>query len=210
MIIYILRHGETNLNKQGVMQGWLDEPLNENGRFLAEETGRNLKPVHFDGCFSSPLKRAKETAELLLRESGNAIPVEIDERIKEISFGLREGSRFQKEEGELFFRDPVSFGKLPEGESVLDVCRRTQDFLKELIARDDGGTYLVSTHGCAMRAMLNWLYEDPSDFWQGHTPYNCAINILEAVNGEVRFLQEESIFYDKKYAVDRYHLVREK
>lgn len=204
MILYILRHGETELNKQGVMQGWLDEPLNDNGRFLAEETGRAFKEIRFDACYSSPLKRAKETAEIILKESGNVIPIQEDDRIKEILFGSREGTRFSREEGELFFRDSFSFGRLPEGESVEDVCRRTQSFLKELIAEDNDKTCLISTHGCAMRAMLNQIYEHPEDFWQGHVPFNCAVNILEASEGKVRFLQEESIFYDSKYALNRY------
>ena len=96
----------------------------------------------------------------------------------------------------MFFGDTFSFGRFPGGESAEEVCRRTQSFLKELLARSDDQTYLISTHGCAVRAMLNRLYEDPSDFWQGHVPKNCAINILEAVDGNVKFLQEERIYYE--------------
>ncbi len=204
MILYIIRHGETDFNKRGVMQGWMDEPLNESGRFLAAETGKALKDVPFDECFCSPLQRARETAEALLRESRHKFPIAFDERIKEINFGTREGTKLTRDEAELFFTDPVSFGAVPEGESVLDVCRRTQDFLKELIARDDDKTYLISTHGCAMRAMLNWLYENPADYWQGHVPYNCAVNILEAKNGTAKFLCDERTYYDPTYVVDRY------
>ena len=63
MKIYILRHGETTLNSKGVMQGWLDEPLNENGRKLAALSGQAMKGVHFDECISSPFIRATETAD---------------------------------------------------------------------------------------------------------------------------------------------------
>ena len=64
MTIYVLRHGETALNAKGVMQGWLNEPLNENGRALAALTGRAMaaRGIRFDFCVSSPLARAKETA----------------------------------------------------------------------------------------------------------------------------------------------------
>ena len=67
MLIYIIRHGETALNVRRVKQGWLDEPLNESGRHLAVLTGQALKGVRFDECVSSPLVRARETAEILLR-----------------------------------------------------------------------------------------------------------------------------------------------
>ena len=93
MFIYIIRHGETDLNSKGVMQGWVDEPLNESGRLLAEITGREMRTqgIRFDGCYSSPLIRAKETAEIVLRESGNPVDILCDDRIREISFGRFEG-----------------------------------------------------------------------------------------------------------------------
>ena len=59
MKIYIIRHGETDMNARAVMQGWMDEPLNTSGRDLAVITGRAMRGIHFDGCFSSPLIRAK-------------------------------------------------------------------------------------------------------------------------------------------------------
>ena len=82
MKFYILRHGETALNTKGVMQGWLDEPLNENGRKLAALSGQAMKGIRFDRCISSPFVRATETAEILLRESGNAANIMIDDRIR--------------------------------------------------------------------------------------------------------------------------------
>lgn len=206
MKIYIIRHGETALNAKGVMQGWLDEPLNENGRALAQVTGREMRGIRFDGCISSPLLRARETVEIILQESGNDIPVETDERIKEINFGEMEGesARQMGEAGKLFLTDPFRYPGFPGGEKIPDVCRRTQDFLKELIARDDGKTYLIGIHGCALRAMLNFLYDDPSDFWHGHVPYNCAVNIIETKDGRPRLIAEDRIYYDPSLIVDRY------
>ena len=83
----------------------------------------------------------------------------------------------------MFFTEPFHFTGCPNGESIAEVCERTQSFLKELIKRDDDKTYLVTTHGFALRGMLNYLYEDPSDYWHGHVPYNCAVNIIEANHG---------------------------
>ena len=87
MQIYIIRHGETALNAKGLLQGITDEPLNRNGISLAAETGRNLRGITFDACISSPLTRARQTAEILLRESGNeGVPIEFDDRIMERDF----------------------------------------------------------------------------------------------------------------------------
>ena len=167
-----------------------------------------MKGIRFDGCFSSPLIRAKETVEIVLRESGNDVPVVLDDRIREISFGDRENTKLSEmgEEGVRFMQDPFQMERFPNGESVRDVCERTQAFLKELAAQDDGKTYLIGTHGCAVRAMLNFLYEDPSRFWQDHVPYNCSVNILEAKGGVLRFIEKDKIYYDPELVVDRYRM----
>ena len=204
MLIYIIRHGETDLNVKGIMQGRLDEPLNENGRLLASITGKSLRDIRFDSCISSPLKRAAETARIILRESDNSVPVLYDKRLEELSFGKYEGKKLTKEEAAVFFSNPFQFGKFPGGESVYDVCKRTQEFLKELISKDDNKTYLVSTHGCALRAMLNWLYRNPDDYWHGNVPYNCVVNILKSQNGVSELIADDIILYDRKYCVDRY------
>ena len=204
MKIYIIRHGETALNVRGVLQGQLDEPLNENGRRLAELTGRGMRGIRFDACVSSPLSRAVETAELVLNESGNDIPIRIDDRLIEMDFGDMDAKKISGmgEESLSFFLEPFAFPGFPNGESIPELCRRTQPFLRELIALDDGKTYLISTHGCAMRAMVNDLMDDPSDFWLGHAPYNCSLTIVEADGGVARITEIDRVFYDPKLIVD--------
>ena len=212
MLIYIVRHGETRSNEEGYLQGWTDDPLNENGVALAEITGKGMQGIKFDACISSPLTRAKQTAEIILKESGNdTVSVRIEERIKEVRMGDWERKKFRPGEREIdaeqvraFFTDAFHFSGFPGGETIPQVCARTQAFLKELTARDDGKTYLVTTHGFALRAMLNYLYDDPDDFWHGHVPYNCAVNIIEVKNGAVKLIADDRIYYDLKDAVDRY------
>ncbi len=89
MKIYIVRHGETCWNVQRRLQGASDTELNEKGTALAEITGKALKEVPFSCCFTSPLKKARDTAKLVLGE--RAIPIYDAERIREISFGVWEG-----------------------------------------------------------------------------------------------------------------------
>ena len=115
MLVYIVRHGETRSNEEGYFQGWTDDPLNAKGITLAELTGRGMRGITFDACFSSPLLRARQTAEIILRESGNdSLPIKIDERIKEANAGewerkkLRPGERdavIDEQQLKLFFTD---------------------------------------------------------------------------------------------------------
>ena len=93
MRIYIVRHGETDANKKGYAQGWTDDPLNNNGEILARNTGQGMKDIRFDCCISSPLIRARKTAEIILGESDNSVPVSLDDRIIEMNFGRFEGTR---------------------------------------------------------------------------------------------------------------------
>lgn len=212
MEIYIIRHGETNANKEGRLQGWINEPLNDLGIKLAIETGKALQGIKFDAAFSSPLIRAKRTAELVLTNSGNTdTKIVFDNRLKEIHMGIWEGKYVKGDKAEIpiekvkqFLENPFQSGTLPEGENALEVCARTQAFMHELINKDDFNRVLISTHGFAMRALLNPLYANSEDFWQGHIPYNCAVNIIEANNGNCSFLGPERIYYDKEETQDRY------
>ena len=209
MKLYIVRHGETEMNTKGALQGWSNGPLNKNGRDLAVITGRAMKGIVFDECITSPLIRSKETVEIILRESGNSsVPVFTDDRIREIGFGDLEDS-LVADLGDLglrFLKDPFRVERFPKGECVKDVCERTQSFLRELIARDDGKTYLIGSHGCAVRAMFNFLYEDPSNFWQGSVPLNCSVNILTAEHGEIVSFEHDKIYYDASLIEDHYKM----
>jgi len=210
MQIYIVRHGETRSNVEGRLQGWADDVLNEMGIKLAEETGKAMRGMRFDAVFSYPLSRAYHTAEIILRESGNRVPIEIDERVKEINVGSFEGKKFRSGECEVdpvqvraFFTDPLPMPAFPNGESVRDVMARSRAFLEEIAARDYE-TVLVTTHGCALRCMLNFLYENKGDFWHGHVPYNCCVNVVEAKDGELKLVKDDIILYDPDLCVNRY------
>ena len=209
MLIYIIRHGETDMNKQAVLQGVTDIQLNQSGRDLAAITGRTMKDegIRFDACISSPLSRAYETAEIVLRESGNDIPIETDERIMEMNCGeceLHKLSELGEEAVRLFTYDPFNFPKFPGGEDFHELLVRVQGFLNELMARDDDRTYLIATHGCALRGMLNMFYDDPSNFWHDHVPYNCCVNIIEAHGGKGKLIADDKVYYPEEMIVDRY------
>ncbi len=193
MKIYIIRHGQTQYNLLGRLQGRLDIPLNENGRALAHVAGQSLKDVHFDAVISSPLRRALETAQIVLSENASTnCEIEIEPAIQEIDFGAWEGwickgdsCEVPKDEFGLFMTDTFHYIPPQGGETAQEICERTGAFLKRLMAREDlqDANVLVSTHGCATRAMLHSVYKDPEDFWHGKVPPNCSVNVVEVSNG---------------------------
>lgn len=161
MLIYIVRHGLTEWNKLKKLQGAADVPLAKEGILLAKKTGEALQGVKFDICFTSPLSRAKQTAECVLGERD--IPIIPDKRIQEINFGVLEGNQVRDAEGnyidpqiETFFRDPVKFKRPENGEDIFDVIARTKEFWDEKISDPDlaDKTILIASHGCAVRALL--------------------------------------------------------
>ncbi len=218
MLIYVIRHGETNLNAQGRLQGRYDEPLNQNGIRLAKITGEALKAVPFDYLFTSPLKRARKTGELVIAPSAKLFhkrPKKIlTDDFMEIAFGKWEGMRCRKADYEIpvpfeefnrFFTDPFHFAS-DGGETIEQVIARTDAALQRLIAdpRYQDKTILIATHGCAMRAMLNRYYEDRTDFWQKRTPYNCAVSVIRVEKGRQQLILSDGVFYDPSMVVDHY------
>jgi probable phosphoglycerate mutase len=203
MTLYIIRHGETELNKQKRLQGQTDIPLNDYGRHLAKVTGQALADVRFDRVISSPLSRAMETARLVT--GGREVVLTTDPRLQEISFGVYEGYCYGKEgynvpdEGFInFFRTPEVFQAPPKGESIRDVLARTGAFWQELknTPEYEGETILISTHGCTLKALLaNIKQTDIKDFWGGGVHENCAVTKVQVTDGKAEVLEEGRIYY---------------
>lgn len=221
MKLYIIRHGQTEWNKSGRLQGQTDIALNENGRELAAKVGHGLKEVPFDRVISSPLSRSIETAELVIRENvgraGEKI-ISTDERIKEISFGEYEGysipstSMFtgdpkfaiSDDEFHYFFDAPEKYQPPKGGESIPHLIERTGEFLEKLAKEADEQTkkgekeelILISTHGAAARALLaNIKHTELKDFWYPGVPKNCSVSIVELENGIWKIVEQDVIYY---------------
>ena len=203
MKLYIVRHGETVWNRHHKVQGAADIPLAENGVLLAEKTGEALKDVSFDLCITSPLVRARKTAELILEKQKDKVPVRVDARIQEIDFGALEGvicmndaREFLNPQIEKFFKDPWNFERPAHGENIADILKRTGEFWKELIHDPElqDKTILIASHGCAVRALLHNVYKDPKDFWHGCVPPNCSVNVVEVTDGQAVLLEDDKVY----------------
>lgn len=210
MRLYLIRHGETDWNTQKRLQGSADIPLNRNGRELAKLTAEGIKDIGFDLIYTSPLIRAKETAEIICGERN--IPILVDDRLQEIYFGGYEGCRFDRNDIEnmdpgvlAFFDEPAHYVPIGGGESLEALCERTTEFLHEVMANQDykDKTILISGHGTVVKGLLSsFTITDLKDFWKGGFHKNCAITIIDVQDGEPHLVQENVIYYDPAKAAD--------
>ena len=205
MKLYVMRHGETTWNTEWRLQGSSDIPLNENGKEMARDTGKGLLDIPFDLCFTSPLSRARETAELVLQ--GRNVPIIADERLREISFGEWEGNSTKGPDSPIprdmlncFFNKPEDYVPPKGAEPLVSLCLRTKNFLEEIIANPEyqDKTILITSHGCAARGVMQKVYgnEGLANFWNGCTPPNCSLCIVDVTNGMITLEAEDALYYE--------------
>ena len=216
MDIYLARHGTTEWNSLHLIQGRTDILLDDNGTAMAAQSGEYFKShdIVFDRVFSSPLKRAYETARLLAGDSASVIT---DNRLTELCFGSFEGrnvSEMQADAGcpfRFFKSDPFRYNQevlpLAATESLDDLLARTADFINEVIVplpgSDNIKNVLICGHGALNRALImNFKgIRDLHEFWGTGLQPNCGINKISCTynaSGEVIYdVQDESlVLYD--------------
>ena len=138
-MIYIVRHGETNWNAEGRYQGRIDIELNKNGINQARQISEKLKDIEFDKVFSSPLKRALQTA--IIISSGNII---VDDRLIERSNGDLEGKLKSECNINIDFNNPNE-NRL-NIENIIDFRKRIKDFFDDITENYPDENILVVTH----------------------------------------------------------------
>ena len=191
MKIYLVRHGETDWNQAGLLQGQTDIALNAQGLEQAREAAERLKEVPFELAFCSPLIRAKRTAETIIGD--RKITLTTDERLRELNFGPWEGVdiRTIKDAASQPFTNPGSYIP-PEGaESFAQLYKRSGEFVDQVLLPLEGTyeTVLVVAHGGVNRSILNPVLNIPvDDFWRMHMG-NCATAILDCTDGKLSMLE---------------------
>ncbi|MBO4422321.1 MAG: histidine phosphatase family protein [Clostridia bacterium] len=157
-MLYIIRHGKTDWNELRLLQGQTDIPLNDAGRAMAKEAALKYADVHFDICYCSPLRRALETANILLE--GRDVPVVTDERLLEMSFGIYEGMPGGFDDPSLpvhrLFTDPCASARAEGGESFEELFCRTAEFLREVVEPEleRGRDVLIVGHGASNTSIV--------------------------------------------------------
>lgn len=185
-MIYIIRHGQTELNRRQVLQGQSDACLNETGIAQAQQMAEALAGVVFCRVFSSPLRRAVQTARIV---APNVEP-EMDERLIEMDYGPYEGTNLTALPPEVrtFFSDFVH-NPAPAGmEPLSSVKRRAGSFLEDVKRLE--GNILISTHAIAMKGILEQLTPDSNgSYWSTYIG-NCAVYVTECIDGNLSVPRE--------------------
>ncbi len=143
MDLFLVRHGETNANANGIIQGWLETDLNQQGKLQAQNSAEQFNE-DIDAIYSSDLKRAKQTADIF-RKKYSSLPYFEDNRLRERSFGDAEGHHRDMHDWEVFWasRDTVS---IPNAETLNEFSQRVQAFI-DMLKESGFSKVLIVTHG---------------------------------------------------------------
>ena len=159
MILYIVRHGETEKNKYGLVQGQTECELSDKGKEEAKELIPLVNNLAIDVVISSPLKRAYDTAKII---TDNKYPINTDDRLIERDWGLCEGACIDDV-------DTVKCWNVYENtddnsiEKVQDLLARISEFIEDIKERYPDKKVLVVTHSAVMRALHYSLHPIPED-----------------------------------------------
>lgn len=181
--IILLRHGRTEANASGLLQGRMDPPLDEFGIAQAERVSKMLSGSSMGEIrrvVSSPLLRARQTA------AGLGLPVEIDERFVEVDYGEFDGKPLAEVPSETWtrWRTDSTFTP-PGGESLLEVGRRVRAACDDLAERArDEGTILVVSHVSPIKAAVLWaLGIDDDHVWRTRLD-TASISLIDVDRGQ--------------------------
>lgn len=188
--LLLVRHGETDWNKEGRFQGQRDIPLNENGKVQGQQAAEFLKDIPIDFAVSSPMLRPRKTAELILQNHPN-VKLDVDAELCEISHGTWEGQLESEIEadypGELDrWRTQPAEVQMPEGENLQQVWDRGTVAWKSVVdhglkirKQDTMPVGLVVAHDAINKVILcNIVGSCPENFWdfkQG----NGAVSVVD-------------------------------
>ena len=194
--ICVVRHGETDWNTAGILQGWLDVPINERGRVQARELAQAFAGSAFSCVYTSPLSRALETAEIVAAMLRLSPPV-CHDGLKERNFGVIQGIP-KAELAELnpsllehiLKRNPDSC--FEQGESMDECATRVLDGVRDIARQRPGERVLVITHGWAMDVITREVGGLPRSAMLHHKPRNGESLWLEATPRSIRRAQTES------------------
>ena len=155
--IYLIRHGEAMGNVNGIFQGHTDCEISSKGKIQLECLKERCKEIEYDVIFSSPLKRAIETAEAV--NFYHDLPIQTDKGLMEINGGIFEGKKWDElpnlypEAYDLWTNQHSKF-TVEDGESMESVFNRITLTVTKLAARNRGKKIAIVSHGCAIRNFL--------------------------------------------------------
>ena len=189
--LLLVRHGETEWNRESRFQGQIDIPLNDNGRAQATQAGDFLKTTSIDGAVSSSMMRPKETAEIILQQHPE-VSLEVTEGLWEISHGQWEGKFEHEIEAEFpgmleGWQTRPETVQMPDGENLQDVWNRAVKAWNDIVAKyshqETPKTVLVVAHDAINKSILCHVTGlGPEAFWQ-FKQGNGAVSVIDYPDG---------------------------
>lgn len=196
--IYLVRHGETDWNREGRWQGHTDIPLNDQGRAQAKMSKAVFSSLSFDAIYSSDLNRTRETAEII--GEGRSQAVECYSDFREVSCKPLEGKQFNdlpvemreaiKKSRNLPAPHYFSHKWHPLVESQKECFQRVTQCLIRQISLAGASSLLVVTHGGIIRFILDHFHFEPGKTWKVQ---NCGYVQLSYSNSTFKFEQHHGI-----------------
>jgi len=205
--VIIVRHGQSSYNSLKMIQGRCDESvLTEKGYEDARKVGAALSSLKFDAVYSSPLQRAKQTAEVILSYLPGSPELLAPSNLMEIDLPLWE-KQCRQEVQEKFPEDYLCWKERPhefcmviptaEGSRehfpVLALYEQAQQFWKEILPRHQGGTILIVAHNGINRCLITSALGIPPARYHSIQQSNCGINVLNFAGGWGELVQLESL-----------------
>ena len=185
--LYITRHGQTQWNLEGRLQGRKDSSLTKLGEEQAKWLSEKLKGFEIDIIISSPSGRALKTAEIL--RGDRDIEIIQNSNLMEMNFGDWEGQLHS----EIEKQSPVekeNYSKFPHlyvsisGETFYQVLDRVGNEIEKIISKHEGQSILVVTHAVVLKAIFTYLEnKEVKDLWSGAFMHPTCLNIIDIKNG---------------------------
>ena len=184
--LYFVRHGETEYNRQGIVQGrGIDSTLNAQGRQQAEALGHRLKGVSFSSIYASPLRRTRQTAAILAQHHRQT-PVQYLSDLEEMAWGIYEGEPPSEERDRVLdamkkrWREGAHDEPIEGGESIRQVQERALRAVDHITAQENGSNVLIVTHGRFLRVVLASILDEYGLHKMHKLPHsNTAVNRIE-------------------------------
>jgi len=176
--VILVRHGESELNRDGIFYGWLDPALTGTGRKQAEDTKKIMENIHYDEIYTSDLVRARETAEII---NHRELPLVEKRELRELNFGIFEGMKYKEilkkyPREETLWRENWKDYNYETGESVRELQKRSVEFLEK--THEEDKDILVVAHWGVINCILShYLTGGLEGYWKFATE-NCGVTII--------------------------------